>query len=246
MATTHADMGINRTGIGTSPRLSDHMVDATKEFHPNHPGDERQIAYVRGDYAREAEPLGSVPPPPSLKGMAKTALQGLKAARPVQFIDKLGERLGFERSGVRIYEALLSKYDFTGGFSGGPERTELEKILNEEYEHFRMLEDAIRHLGGDPTVLTPSANFHATMSNGIVAAVVDPRTSFAQCLEAALVIELADNDCWDALVQLADQAGQNELVANFEKAIRDERDHLMKVRSWLAQAQDRASVPTGS
>lgn len=246
MATTHADMGMNRTGIGTSPRLSDHMVDATKEFHPSHAGDERQIAYVRGDYARDADPLGSVPPPPSLKGMAKTALQGLKAARPAQFIDKLGERLGFERSGVRIYEALLSKYDITGGFSGGPERTELEKILNQEYEHFRMLEEAIRHLGGDPTVLTPSANFHATMSSGIVAAVVDPRTSFAQCLEAALVIELADNDCWDALVQLADQAGQNDLVTKFEQAIRDERDHLMKVRNWLARAQDRAGVPTGS
>lgn len=246
MATTHADMGINRTGIGTSPRLSGDMLEATREFHPSLGGDERQIAYVREDYAREVDPMGSVPPPPSLKGMAKAALQGLKAARPAQFIDKLGERLCFERSGVRIYEALLSKYDFTGGFSGGPKRTELEQILLDEYEHFRTLEQAIKDLGGDPTVLTPSANFHATMSNGIVAAVVDPRTSFAQCLEAALVIELADNDCWDALVQLADQASQTDLVTKFEKAIRDERDHLMKVRSWLAQAQDRASVPTGS
>lgn len=245
MATTQADIGINRTGIGTSPRLSGDMLDATKEFQPSVSGDERQIAYVRGDYAREADKLGSVPPPPTAKGMAKSALQGLKAAHPVQFIDKLGERLGFERSGVRIYEALISKFDHTGGFDGGPDRTEVEQILQDEFEHFRMLEDAIKKLGGDPTVLTPSANFHATMTSGVVASVVDPRTSFAQCLEAALVLELADNDCWDALVQLADKAGQNELVTNFEKAIREERDHLLKVRSWLAVAQGRATRSNG-
>ncbi len=154
MATTQPDMGINRTGIGTSPRLSGDMIDATKEFRPSVSGDERQIAYVRGDYAREADKLGSVPPPPTAKGMAKTALQGLKAARPVQFIDKLGERLGFERSGVRVYEALISKFDHTGGFEGGPERMEVEQILREEFEHFRMLEAAIKKLGGDPTALT--------------------------------------------------------------------------------------------
>ncbi|NLE85888.1 MAG: ferritin-like domain-containing protein [Myxococcales bacterium] len=245
MATTQPDMGINRTGIGTSPRLSGDMIDATKEFRPSVSGDERQIAYVRGDYAREADKLGSVPPPPTAKGMAKTALQGLKSARPVQFIDKLGERLGFERSGVRVYEALISKFDHTGGFEGGPERMEVEQILREEFEHFRMLEAAIKKLGGDPTALTPSANFHATMTSGVIASVVDPRTSFAQCLEAALLLELADNDCWDALVQLADRAGQNDMVADFEKAIRDERDHLLKIRTWLAVAQGRAGATNG-
>lgn len=241
MATTHSEMGMNRTGIGTSPRLIQEMLDSTKEFQPSHPGDQRQIAYVRGDYAKEVDPMGSVPPPPSLKGMAKAAAQGLKAARPAQFIDKLGERLAFERTGVRLYEALISKFDFSGGFQGGPERTELEQILKDEYEHFRMLEDSVKRLGGDPTVLTPSANLHATVANGIVTSVVDPRTSFVQCLEAMLVAELADNDCWDALTQLADQAGQKDLVEAFDQAVREERDHLYKIRTWLAVAQDRAT-----
>lgn len=245
MATTHTEMGFNRTGIGTSPKLSGEMLDATQEFQPSLSGDARQIASVREGYAREVEPLGSVPPPPTLKGMAKAAAQALKAARPAQFIDKLGERLAFERSGVRVYEALLSKFDLSGGFDGGPERADLEKILREEYEHFKLLEGALKKLGADPTVLTPSANFHATLTAGAVSGVVDPRTDFAQCLDAALVLELADNDCWDALVQLADQGGQNDLVADFDQAIREERDHLFKVRNWLAIAQDRAKYVDG-
>lgn len=245
MATTHTEMGFNRTGIGTSPKLSKEMLSATQEFPPNLSGDEREIAYVREDYAREVEPIGSVPPPPTLKGMAKAAAQALKAARPAQFIDKLGERLGFERTGVRVYEGLISKFDLSGGFDGGPTRAELEKILRDEYEHFKLLEGALKKLGADPTVLTPSANFHATLTSGAVPLVVDPRTTFAQCLEAALVLELADNDCWEALAQLADQGGQSDLVQDFEQAIHEERDHLLKVRNWLAVAQDRSKYVNG-
>lgn len=245
MATTHTEMGFNRTGIGTSPKLTKEMLNATQEFPPTLSGDAWEIAYVRENYAREVEPLGSVPPPPTLKGMAKAAAQALKAARPAQFIDKLGERLGFERTGVRVYEALISKFDLSGGFGGGPTRAELEKILQDEYDHFKLLEGALQKLGADPTMLTPSANVHATLTSGAVSVVVDPRTTFAQCLEAALILELADNDCWDALAQLADRGGQSELVKDFEQAIHEERDHLLKVRSWLAVAQDRAKATDG-
>jgi hypothetical protein len=70
-------------------------------------GDERAISDIRELFAKEAEPVGSVPPPVGLQGMVSTAVKAVKGARPTQFVDKLGERLGFERTGVRLYEGRL-------------------------------------------------------------------------------------------------------------------------------------------
>lgn len=239
MSTTQAELGRNKTGVATSPKHSARMVEGTKEFLPITVGDGREISQMRALHAREAERLGSVPPPSNLAGMAKTALKGVRGMRPTQFIDKLGERLAFERTGVRLYEALISKFDAFGSFDGGPDRSQLEEIMLEELQHFRLLAEVVVKVGGDPTVMTPSADFQATMSKGLLEVMVDPRTTFAQCLEAALVAELADNACWEALVELAHQNGEGEAAAAFSFALEEEMEHLASVRSWIAAAQNR-------
>ena len=153
-------------------------------------------------------------------------------------MDKLGERLAFERTGVRLYAALISKLDALGGFKGGPARPDLEGIMQEEYEHFMLLSGAIARLGGDPTVVTPSADLHATMTSGVMAVMVDARTTLVQCLEAALITELADNAAWEVLATLASQNGEADLAQLFEAAQQEEAEHLQSVKSWLAAAQD--------
>ena len=239
-STQQSEMGRNRTGIATSPKLTEEMLAGMNEFLPSPvAGDENVIAKVREDYARDADPLGSVPPPMTAKGAAKAMLRGVKGERPTQFVDKLGERLAFERTGVRLYGALLSKLDAFGSFDDGPTRAELEQIQREEYEHFIMLTDAVQQMGGDPTVVTPSADLHATMTAGVLAVMVDPRTTFAQCLEAALLAELADNAAWEALAQLAQQGGDDELARRFLAAQEEEVLHLEHVKRWLAAAQGR-------
>jgi ferritin-like protein len=237
MATTQTEVGRNRTGIATAPKLTQEMIAGTKEFSPSPDGDEDIIARVREDYARDAEPIGSVPPPTTLTGAAKTALRGAKGLRPTHFLDKLGERLAFERTGVRLYEALISKLDAFGSFEGGPTREMLEETLLEEYQHFTLLAEAVTKLGGDPTVVTPSADLHATMTSGVLAVMVDPRTTFSQCLEAALVAELADNAAWETLTALASENGEDDLAEKFEAAQREEMVHLENVKSWLTMAR---------
>lgn len=237
MASTQTELGLNRTGIATSPKLTQEMVAGTDEFAPTPNGEDNIIARVRQEYAREAEPLGSLPPPATLKGAAKTALRGAKGLRPTQFLDKLGERLAFERTGVRLYTALISKFDAFGGFTGGPSREELVTIMEEEYRHFKLLSEAVTKLSGDPTVVTPSADLHATMTAGVMAVMVDPRTSFVQCLDAALIAELADNAAWEMLSALAAQNGETELAEQFEVARAEEVEHLDNVKRWLAAAQ---------
>jgi hypothetical protein len=232
-------MGFNRTGIATAPRLSAEMLAGMQEFPPNVAGDEAAIAKVRQRYAQEGEQIGSVPPPASITGMASAAVEGVRGSHPVQFVDKLAERLGFERMGTRLYQALLSKYDAFGGFEGGPTRAELERMLLDEYAHFRLLVQVATDVGADPTVVTPSADLAATMSQGILAVLVDPRTTFVQSLEAILQAELIDNDCWETLVELAATRKDEHLVASFSSALTDEARHLRRVRGWLAAAQGR-------
>lgn len=239
MATMQPEMGHNRTGTATAPKLTQEMVAGAQEFAPASDGDENIIARVRQDYAREAEPLGSVPLPATLTGAAKTVVQGARGLRPTQFVDKLGERLAFERTGVRLYGALIAKFDASGGFDGGPARQALVEIMNQEHQHFVLLAEAVSQLGGDPTVVTPSADLHATMTAGVMAVMVDPRTTFAQCLEAALLAELADNAAWETLAALALQSGQDELAEKFEAARGQESTHLENVKSWIAAAQQR-------
>jgi rubrerythrin len=216
------------------------MLEAAQEFPPSSKGDASALALARLDYAEEAGPIGTMPPPTSLVQGAKTAAKLLRGRQPMLFLDKLGERLAFERTGTRLYEGLLAKMD--GGFRGGPSRRDLERIMREEHAHFALLRDAMERLGGDPTAVTPSADVQATASQGIAAVIVDPRTTLVEGLEAILIAELADNDCWDALIALADGAGEAELVNRFSAARDHEREHLANVRAWLAAAQSRPVV----
>lgn len=239
MSNTHAELGMNRTGVATSPLLTKDMVKGTSEFPPPALGDERAISNERVRYARGSEPVGSVPPPVTGKGMLKTAGTALKGESPTQLIDKLGERLAFERTGTRLYEALLSKLDALGTFAGGPSRDDIEEIVAEEHSHFAMLSEVLLKMGADPTVQTPSADVQATMSKGLLDVVTDPRTTLPQSLEAALVAELSDNDCWLALQELALNAGEDRLAERFAAALAAEEQHLAKVRSWIAASQGR-------
>ena len=212
----------NRTGIMTAGTLAEAMVAATQEFPPSSPGDARAMAAVRVAYAQAGETFGEAPPPATL------------------LLDKLGERLAFEHAGARLYEALLSKHQAYGSFRGGPSADDLLHILEEEYEHADVLKDAMIALGGDPTALTPSANLAVNISVGIPQVLADPRTNLLQCLEAILVAELSDNECWTTLEALARQADQDELAEECREALDNEREHLMKVRGWLAAGHGRA------
>jgi len=232
--------GENKTGMSRAPELAREMIAATEEFRPSSRGSAQAIADVRAGYARSAEPIGTMPPPAGLKDAANRVVGTVTGAQPSLLLDKLGERLVFEAAGTRLYDALLSKYDAGRTFRGGPARDDLLHIRNEEHAHFTFVGEAIVQLGGDPTVVTPSANLQATASKGLPAVLADPRTDLLQCLEAILVAELVDNDCWPALVELAEQAGATDLVERMQKATADERDHLAKVRAWVAAGTSRS------
>ena len=103
-----AELGMNKTGIGTAPILSKEMIESSRTG-PISPADSITPADLRAEYIRQGQTIGSVPPPTSMKGMAKSALQALKGEKAAVLADKLAERLAFERTGTRLYETLIQK-----------------------------------------------------------------------------------------------------------------------------------------
>jgi hypothetical protein len=227
-------LGKNRTGIDMSPIDAKEMIALAKITPPSSKGDEQAIAEMRSQYIREAEVIGSVPPPGTLKGVASTAMEKLTGKNPEAFIDKLGCRLAFERAGVRLYDALITKCLASPNGSIVPiER--LREFRNEEHEHFKLVERAIRSIGADPTAQTPSADVDGMASIGLVQVLTDPRTSVAHCLEAILIAELADNDAWQLLIMLAEKMGMDDMARDFQNALREEDEHLAHIRQWFKQ-----------
>jgi bacterioferritin (cytochrome b1) len=252
--------GLNRTGTTASPEGAQAMTEAVNELMPPVPVDTAALEAERLLYIDQSDTVGSIPPPLGLGGMVKSGMARLKGANPGVLMDKVGERLAFERGGVRMYEALLAKYEGATRRAGevlpradqvqevaeaqglavlapvageSPEET-LRRIRGEELAHFQLLCEAMTQLGGDPTAQTPCADVVTTASAGILQVLTDPRTTLAQCLNAILTIELTDNAGWELLVQLAEQAGESELAGRFLGALAQEQEHLVTIKGWLA------------
>lgn len=197
-------------------------------------GDLRRIVENRLSYMKDADALGTVPMPGTLKGML-SSIQEKLATGGHSFIDKLGERIAFERTGTRLYEALLSKYEGTANKSALPPLKLLQQFYQEERRHFAMVCEVMTEIGGDPTAMTPAADVCAVASQGWVAIMADPRTTFPQCLEVILQAELVDNAGWELLVDLAQTAGLDDVSKRFTQALEEENFHLENVRNWVSQ-----------
>ena len=235
-------MGMNRTGVQMSPTdvkqmqqdagrlssLQDTQVDVGSEF---------DAVEMRLKYIQEADPVGSVPLPGTMKGAMKAGMQKIGGRNPEVLIDKLGERLAFERSGTRLYEALIVKC--RGAAGEGAINISIDQLLHihgEEARHFKLVNDTMEKLGADPTAMTPCANTAGVASMGIMQVITDPRTTVPQCLSAILTAELADNAGWELLIQLANEMGQDDMVAQFQEALASEQEHVAIIRQLLQDA----------
>ena len=224
-------MAGNRTGMQTSPELAEELIEGANNATPSSQGDAQDIADYRAEYIADGFPIGSMPMmPASEEGEADEDQAGMAV-----FLDKLSERLAFERTGTRLYEALLNKCETLGESSPGPTLEDIEHIGSEELEHFLLINQCITDIGGDPTVESPCADVAAVTSIGLMQVLTDPRTSMAQCLQAMLVAELTDNDGWQLLIKLADNLGYDDMKAQFETALAHEEEHLLNVRNWLSE-----------
>lgn len=228
-------MGRNRTGIDMSPIHSKEMINNVESVAPSPQGDGQAMSSIEREYIQESDSIGSVPMPGSVKGALKSAMEKVSGRNPEMLINKLGERLAYERSGVRLYESMIRKCE---NAKSGPKIPidELRHFQSEEEEHFQLVKKTMQSLGADPTAETPDADVIGVASMGLQKVLCDPRTSVGQCLAAMLSIELTDYAGWELLIELADKMGLDDSVKEFRRALKEEEDHLKHIRRWHNEA----------
>jgi len=219
------------------------MLEAVEELSPLGPINTLLMDIERQRYIKESEAVGSIPPPLSTPKSAGKRTKGKTATLSMDLLlDKLGERIAFERTGTRLYGALITKYLalVNSGETGLPSSSTgeaaldtLSRIRTQELQHFQMLNRCVKELGGDPTAQPPCADVTGTASSGLLQVVTDPRTTLAQSLNAVLTAELTDNAGWELLGELAELAGQKQLAAPFAAALAVEEEHMAIVQLWL-------------
>ena len=230
------DIGPNRTGIATSPIDSKRTVQGAVAGDTTGLADGYAIEAERVRWSREADPVGTVPPPGTVRGVLKSLVEKIEGHKLAVFIDKLGERVAFERTGTRLYDALLAKFEVAHVHEGGPTRQALEQIRDDEIRHYALVRDAMLELGADPTAMTPAADVIGVAGMGWVQVLTDPRSTLSQCLVVMLTAEDADTEGWDLLVSLAESLGFDELATQFRLALVEEEEHAVKMRAWVTHS----------
>lgn len=145
----HDTPGTNRSGSTLNPSLIQTQLAFAESVAATPVQGSENIKTVRMQYIAHADVVGSPAPLLNQDSALGKALseRGLEAQI---FADKLGQRLAFERSGVRLYEALMDKVLATE-FAGKPELTaDIGHICQEETEHFLMLKNIMEYLAPIP------------------------------------------------------------------------------------------------
>ena len=251
--------GLNRTGLTAAIRRQQAMQEAVHTFSPPTKIDTRAAESERFAYLMDSPALGSVSPPASWGRRVRSGVARVLGRRPQLLVDKLAERIAFERCAVRLYDALIVKHKAAAAAAAGPvlptiaaalrcmsEPIELPvglrdehppqtlaRIRAEEVSHLQLLWRAMQQIGGDPVAQTPCADVAGTTSAGLIQVVTDPRTTLAQSVQALLIAELTDNAGWELLIELSDRSGESQLCEPFEEALAQESLHLLIIRAWL-------------
>ena len=149
----------------------------------------------------------------------------LGKTNPEKVIELLSERLAYERSGIKLYDAILKKVRRSRHTQLKKLVKELESHRDQEVEHAEWCEENIRMLGGDPDEKTERTLLVETEAQGIEQ-IVFGDAPLSQMFHALNMAELGDNAGWAQLVGIAEQCGDEEARAEFQERLEHEEEHL--------------------
>ena len=160
-------------------------------------------------------------------------MKKLAQSHPDKLLDLLTERLTFERLAVKLYDTILAKMHESelpsvAGVSAVV--GQLREQRNQEKEHEEWLEEQIRALGGDAHGKTDLADLVEREAKGITE-VVQGDTSLVHLFHALQTAELVDDTGWKLLLELADEAEDDEARQAMRRRSEEEERHLIFMRS---------------
>ncbi|HEY3447168.1 MAG TPA: ferritin-like domain-containing protein [Myxococcales bacterium] len=160
--------------------------------------------------------------------MKKFAEKNLERA-----LDLLNERLVFERSGVAFYDKILEVMAASKDAGILQMIPQMKEHRDQEKEHEEWLEEQIRALGGDAHAETERSRLVTLEAEGIKE-VIDVDFGLPHLFHALLQAELSDNAGWQLLLELADEAGDDEAREAFRTRLHHEDEHLRMMREAVS------------
>ena len=152
----------------------------------------------------------------------------------LKLIDVLAERLAFERAGVRLYDAVLSRLE-----SAEPAvRRMLPRVEQQRAEaqaHAAWLEAQLRGLEAGAAAGTRRAELAHLETEGLLRIAGDGAATVQEMFHALYVFELTDEGGWDLLVQLADRGGDRTAREELGRRREAARAHVAFVRRALTE-----------
>lgn len=109
----------------------------------------------------------------------------------------------------------------------------LREYRDREREHQQWLEQQIESLGGDTAAKTPKSELLEMETEGLSKVILSNDAPVEQKLHALLGVELVENAAWQLLVELAEEAEEDEAKREFSKRLHHEEEHLSLVRKAL-------------
>jgi hypothetical protein len=153
-------------------------------------------------------------------------------------LDVLSGRLTFERTCVKLHDAVIEKIGRLGDRRFLALVPTLRRHRDEEKEHEEWLEGCVRELGGTAHETTDMGRLEAEESQGIQSVIIDGHTRVLDLLHALLAAELSDNAGWDLLVKLSGDLGDRETRVDFAKRLAEETKHLAFIREAVIRATE--------
>ncbi len=160
-------------------------------------------------------------------------MKRLAQKHPEQLIDLLNERLTFERTGVKLYDRILEAMRASEDPQVQGMLATMQQYRDEEKEHEEWLEEQIRSLGGDAHAETEMSRLVVRESQGIEQVILRGDAQLPHLFHALMAAELVDNAGWELLVDLADEADDDEARDAFEFRLTEEEDHLDYLRQVM-------------
>ncbi len=146
----------------------------------------------------------------------------------------LTERVAGEQVIVGLYHAMIQRLESIDKFA--IVRGTLDRFLLQELRHTRLLERAIRRLGGNPAMASRGSRQLGVFLGGLQKIVQDSSASFPEALEAMLMAVLCERVGWENLINLADRKCLSFLNWEFRGALMEEKEQESVLTVWRNQS----------
>lgn len=150
--------------------------------------------------------------------------------------NRLRQRLAFARTGIELYEALITRFERTLSSTSADvvSMDTLRRFREEQYQRMTLLEKILSGLGIDPSVPPSPAEDGLLAAMGLPRVIQEPKTTELQCLEAVQLVEFSDNTAWDNLQDLCLEMGLSTVIAHFSKPLSQGKIHQETLTDWIA------------